>query len=202
VTDPSSDGKFEASRLRLVSDPTSTTPPVPDFSALFMAHYAYVCRSLSYFGVPSHATEDVTQEVFLVLHRRLAELDPTRDVRSWLWGIARRVAHTHVRAATRAQRKHDDAPAPAAPPIPDAQLERRERAEIVERFVAKLSDKLRDVFVLSEIEGLAAPAIAEALDLELNTVYSRVRLARERFARTLRSLHAEQVRASGGRSDA
>ena len=163
-----------------------------------MAHYAYVCRTLSYFGVPASAVDDVAQDVFLVMYRRLAELDVSRDVRSWLWGIARRVAHTHRRSAARAKRKHDEAPPKTGPVRPDERLQLRQQAQIVERFVQSLPDKLRDVFVLTQIEGLSAPAVAEALELELNTVYSRVRLSRERFARTLQRLEAEHARAGGG----
>ena len=169
-----------------------------------MSHYAFVCRTLAHFGVEAAAVEDVAQEVFLVLHRRLADLDPSRDARSWLWGIARRVAHTHRRGITRAQRRHLQAEPPSAPPGPDIALESRERAEIVERFVQDLPEKLRDVFVLAEIEGMSAPEIGATLEIKLNTVYSRLRLARERFARLIERLAARgdaPVRISAPKED-
>jgi RNA polymerase sigma-70 factor (ECF subfamily) len=170
--------------------PPSNAPPTEPFEALFMSHYAFVCRTLAHFGVETAAVEDVAQEVFLVLHRRLADLDPSRDARSWLWGIARRVAHTHRRGTARARRRHEHAEAPPPRPGPDHELETRERARIVEAFVVGLPEKLRDVFVLAEIEGMSAPEIGQTLGIKLNTAYSRLRLARERFAGLLEQLRA------------
>ena len=162
-----------------------------------MAHHAYVCRSLSYMGVATANIDDLAQEVFLVLHRKLAEFDPTRDLRSWLFGIARRTAQTHHRGAARAKRKLAVVPAAEPGPAPDEVLARGEEIAMVDRFISSLPDKLRDVFVLSEIEGRPAPEIAKTLDVKVNTVYSRLRLSRERFARVLSRHRAAEDRQNG-----
>ncbi|MEM6996950.1 MAG: RNA polymerase sigma factor [Myxococcota bacterium] len=174
-----------------------SSPDLPPFESLFMANHAYVCRSLSYMGVSSANIDDLAQEVFLVLHRRLADFDPSRDLRSWLFGVARRVAQTHRRGAARAERKLAVVPPAVPAPAPDDVLSRSEEVAMVDRFVAGLPDKLRDVFVLSEIEGHAAPEIAAALGIKVNTVYSRVRLGRERFARALARHRAAEDRHRG-----
>jgi RNA polymerase sigma-70 factor (ECF subfamily) len=191
VTDRSKSGQSPPSRA---DRPSPAVAPSPEFDTLFTTHYAYVCRTLSYLGVPAATVEDAAQDVFMVLHRRLDDYDPARDVRSWLWGIACRVEHTRRRTRARADRKLRVAPPPVSPREPDEELALREQAEIVERFVATLPDKLRDAFVLSQIEGLAAPDVAEALGVPLNTVYSRIRLARERLARRLDAVRAERAR--------
>jgi RNA polymerase sigma-70 factor (ECF subfamily) len=134
-------------------------------------------------GVDAPSVEDIAQEVFVVVHRRLAEFDATRNVRSWLWGIARHAAHTHRRGAARAERKLEVLPTGREPQRPDERLELRERAAVVECFLDSLRPKLRDVFVLAEVEGMSAPEIATVLGIKPNTVYSRLRLARQRFDR-------------------
>jgi RNA polymerase sigma-70 factor, ECF subfamily len=60
----------------------------------------------------------------------------------------------------------------------DDQFEARQRLDYLGAAIAQLSPKRRDVFVLSDIEGLSAPEIADALGCKLNTVYSRLRRAR------------------------
>jgi RNA polymerase sigma-70 factor (ECF subfamily) len=64
---------------------------------------------------------------------------------------------------------------------PDESASRAERGKLVQECVLKLSDKLREVFVLYELEELEGNEIAEILDLPVNTVWSRLRLARAAF---------------------
>jgi RNA polymerase sigma-70 factor, ECF subfamily len=184
-----------------VEPTTQANTPGGNFEALFMAHYGFVCRTLVHFGVDPPSVEDIAQEVFVVVHRRFAEIDPARDVRSWLWGISRNAAHTHRRGAARAERKLRVVPVELEPPRPDERLELHERAAVVEQFLESLAPKLRDVFVLAEIEGLSAPEISAVLEVKLNTVYSRLRLARERFDRVLETRRARE-RALAARSAA
>jgi RNA polymerase sigma-70 factor (ECF subfamily) len=156
-------------------------PLAADFDALFVAHYGFVCRALHAMAVDAASVEDLAQEVFVVLHRRLSDYDRQRDVRSWLWGIARRVASMHERTKSRAQRKLRAIPEASTPSGPAERVELREDAEFVRSVLAAMPEEQRDVFVLTEIESMSAPQIADALGLKLNTVYSRLRTARERF---------------------
>ena len=152
-----------------------------DFDELFVAHYGFVCRALLGMGVDAASVEDLAQDVFVVFHRRLADYDAGRDIRSWLWGIARRVASMHERTSFRAQRKLRAIPDVPAPRGPDERVELREDAEFVREVLAAMPHEQREVFVLTEIESMSAPQIAELLGVKLNTVYSRLRTARERF---------------------
>jgi len=169
--------------------------PVPTFDELYDAHFAFVWRVLRHLGVPAAQLDDAAQEVFIVVHRRLPEFEGRSAPTTWLFTIARRVA--------RDQRARSAAP-PAAPvdaltaPAdgPHEQLARQEAALEVERFLAELDEDKRDVFILAELEQLPAPAIAEALGINVNTVYSRLRAARERFEQLLVRRRARERRES------
>ena len=167
------------------------------FRALYDAHFAYVWRTLLHFGVPRAVAEDAAQEVFVTLHRRLDDYDGQTPIRSWLWGICRRVALSQRRGLARAERRSEVAPPPTPSIPPDAALERKRAVAFMEDFLASLPEALRDVFVLMEIEGLSAPEAASALGANVNTVYSRLRLAREQFERAGARLRAREARAVG-----
>ncbi|MCH9682563.1 MAG: sigma-70 family RNA polymerase sigma factor [Deltaproteobacteria bacterium] len=166
-----------------------------DFDTLFEAHYGFVCRALRSMQVDAASVEDLAQDVFIVLHRRLADYDANREIRSWLWGIARRVASTHARSAQRAQRRlHAVRAEPRTTTAPDEQLELQRRATVVDQFLEALPQAHREVFVLIEIESMSAPQAAEALGIKLNTVYSRLRVARQRFQRAVARHRAREQR--------
>lgn len=168
------------------TDPDEGPAPVRDqgeFTRVFAAQHDFVWRTLGYLGVGRPAQDDATQDVFIVVHRRWGSYDPAVPLRAWLFGIARRVADKYRARAARA------APLRVLPdpdaPLPDEALARREAAGLIEAFLAALPEEQRDVFLLAELEGLSAPEIAVALDGKLNTIYSRLRLARRAFERTL-----------------
>src|SRR5262245_13172298 len=63
---------------------------------IFNAHARYLWRALIGLGVPERDADDACQEVFLVVHRRLADIDPG-TLKSWLYGVCLRVASGHRR---------------------------------------------------------------------------------------------------------
>jgi RNA polymerase sigma-70 factor, ECF subfamily len=186
-------------RLRLVDDtdvtdrPPETAEPGPaSFADAFRRHYALVHRMLRVYGVDEALLDDAAQEVFIVVHRRWGDYDGRTAFRSWLIGIVRRVASGYRRAGRRLRSRLDRLEAPSAPASVETRLAQREELERVGAFIAELSTRHREVFVLAEIEGLTAPEIAETLGVKLNTVYSRLRVARERFRATMARERARQ----------
>lgn len=165
--------------------------PDPTFRLLYERHFDHVWHTLRRFGVAERDLEDAAHDVFVVVHRKLAEFDPERSARAWLGGIAWRVAaDTRRRAHNR--REQLDARAgldrTTRTPGPDEVLAAREARALVEEALAELDLDRRAVLVLCDIDGASGPEAAEALAIPLNTVYSRLRTARARFRAAVRRL--------------
>ena len=171
-----------------MTDPVD--PPRPTFEAVYRAHVGFVWRGLRRLGVAEAEIEDAAHEVFMVVHRRLAEFDGAAAITTWLFAIARGIASNRRRGADRHERRVALAPPPSPSVDPGEQLERTRAAALVEAFLAGLTPEQRLVFELFEIEGMRAAEIAEAIDLNINTVYTRLRAARLRFAEFVAAHHA------------
>jgi RNA polymerase sigma-70 factor (ECF subfamily) len=98
-----------------------------------------------------------------------------------MFGIARGVASNHRRGESRAQRRLELVAAPRSPDTPEDQARKHEAAVLVRSFLAGLDRDKRLVFELSDIEGMKGREIADALDVNVNSVYSRLRAARQLF---------------------
>jgi RNA polymerase sigma-70 factor (ECF subfamily) len=160
----------------------------PAFSEVYTAHVRFVWRVLRTLGVPEPQIEDAVQDVFVVVHRRLAEWQGRAAITTWLFAIARRVAHTHRRRAGHSAAAKleplsnelaDDLPGGGGDPF--AEMSRSQAAATVLAILDGLDDDKRIVFALVELEQLSVPEVARMLDLNLNTAYSRLRLARHAF---------------------
>ena len=166
------------------------------FEALYRREFAFVWRSVRGFGVAAEAVDDVVQEVFVVVHRRLPSFDPTQGaVRGWIYGIARLASSRHRRTARRKDPRRLAPPPPPGPTQPDDVLARNQAANLVQLFLDNLDERYREVFFLHDVEGLSAPEIVRLLNLKLGTVYSRLRRAREQFQKYV---HRHQTRDARG----
>lgn len=164
---------------------TAARPRRYRLEEVYEANFDYVWRCLRSLGVPPATVDDAAHDVFLVVHRRLAEFDDRRGaLRSWLYAIALRVARRHRDRASRtvALDPRWDAPSRHTP-YDDA--EHAGRLALLDRCLSCLDDDKREVFVLAEIEQLSCPEIAAVTGVKLNTVYSRLRVARQRFQEEL-----------------
>lgn len=146
---------------------------------LYRSHASMVRRALRHLGLPEAALDDATQDVFVVLVRRFADFDRSRNLTNWLWGIARRVAADHRRAGTRRRRLHAEIPAPPQPATPESTAAKQDALAAVDRFLAALDADKCSVYWLAEIEGYTGPEIAARLGVNENTVYARLRAARK-----------------------
>lgn len=159
----------------------------PTLAALYRDHADFVWRTVRRLGVPDESAEDVVQDVFIVVRRRLPDYEQRGAPTSWLFGIARGVAANFRRTRRRADRRLRVVVDPGAMPVagatPEDTLRRTRVATLVRGLLAELDPRQRIVFELSDVEGMSGPEIADALGIPLNTVYSRLRLARRRFRR-------------------
>lgn len=165
-----------------------------ELRALYRAHARDVWHTLRRLGVPNRDLEDAMHEVYLVAWRRLDGFDRSRPARPWLCGIAWRVAAAWRRKAS-ARNESLGLPDQVRDAQDDATtaLERAAAVRAVHAALATLPEAQRDVFVLHELDGLSMPEISTLVDAPLNTLYSRLRLARARFADELR-LREEELR--------
>lgn len=164
-----------------------------DLRAAFREHHDFVWRSLANLGVVQESVDDAVQDVFVIAHRRSGAYDGRAPVRHWLYGIARNVAlkhrERHARSSARAGTLVDvhDRAAPV-----EAELSRVEAAAFVEAFLDTLDPDQRVVFVLADVEGHSAAEISAMIGVNVNTVYSRLRLARRRFERAVEQRNREE----------
>ena len=164
------------------------------FDDIYQREFPFVWRCLSGLGVSPAALDDAAQDVFLVVHRQLIAFRGQSSLRSWLFGIVRNVASNHRRLMRRkghAVALPDDQPAPAVAG-PHEQAQDAQAAAFVQKFLARISERKRDVFILAAIEGMTIPEVAAALSIPLNTAYTRLRSVRADFQRAL--LRAQGVR--------
>ncbi|MDC0722878.1 RNA polymerase sigma factor [Nannocystis bainbridge] len=173
-------------------------PNSPSFPELYQAQFEYAWASLRRLGVPPEAQEDAVQDLFLVVYRRLPEFAGRSSLKTWIFGVARRVAARHRRTEARRLRRHarlaavpDDAPAHT-----DDELARREARRRLAEFLDGLDDDRRAVFVLHLYEEMSATEIAQTLGVNVNTVYSRIRLVREQFDRTFAAVAPTALRSA------
>jgi RNA polymerase sigma-70 factor (ECF subfamily) len=157
-----------------------TAVAVPTFDDIYAAHVAFVWRVLRTLGVSEAQLEDAVQDVFVVVHRRLPEWEGRAAMTTWLFAIARRVASTHRRRALGARTEElQDEPVGGADTF--AAMSRAQAAATVMTILMTLDEDKRTVFALVELEQLSVPEVARMLDINLNTAYSRLRLARAAF---------------------
>ena len=154
----------------------------PHFDELYEVWFEPVTRWVRALGASEAEQEDITQEVFLVARRRLADFDGQNPA-GWLYQIARRKVRDHRRLAWikqiwgRRQPVTDTTVATSRDPL-DALLTRR-KAELFRRLLDTLSEEQRVAFVLFELEGITGEAIARAQGVPINTVWARIFEARK-----------------------
>lgn len=156
-----------------------------DFRQIYDSHVDFVWRMVERLGVSSANVEDAVQEVFLIVYRRRVDFREESSLRTWIGGIAVRVAKDFRR---RHARKEDHEPLETQSgraqetPGPLDHVSDAQAFRLVMRLLENLDEDQRTVFVLSELEELSAADIAELTAVSVNTVSSRLRLARAHFS--------------------
>jgi RNA polymerase sigma-70 factor, ECF subfamily len=178
-------------RIGVGSDPSAA----PDFEAVYVEHFAFVWRMVRRMGVPDANAEDVAQEVFVIVHRRLESYEGRASLRAWLFGFVRGVVANYRRSAHRASARVDASAEVAEPTSdrhPHALAEKAEAVRTLHALLAELDDDKRDVFMLAELEQMPVVEIARALELNVNTAHSRLREGREQFKTAVARYRARQ----------
>jgi RNA polymerase sigma-70 factor, ECF subfamily len=163
----------------------------------------FVFRILRRAGLDDATAEDATQQVFLIAARKLGSIEHGKE-KAFLYTTAMHVASQQKRRTFRRAEVSYEEDSPesrrvAAEEVPslDDLLDQRRAREILDDILAAMPEKLRDVFVLSEIEDLSAPEVAACLDVPVGTVASRLLRAREVFDQTLVRVRARRAFRTG-----
>jgi RNA polymerase sigma-70 factor (ECF subfamily) len=153
---------------------------VPPLGEIFRDYAPFVWRGLRRLGVPESDVEDVSQEVFVVIHRKLSDFEGRSSLRTWIYGICARTASDYRRSGRVRREVVTDTPpdAPQEGGQHDAVALKQARATL-DRILDELDTDKRSVFVLYEIEELTMAEVAEAIGCPLQTAYSRLHAARK-----------------------
>jgi RNA polymerase sigma-70 factor (ECF subfamily) len=159
---------------------------------VYRAHFRLVWRTLGRLGVREADLMDVTQNVFIVVHRQLAGFEGRAELTTWLFSICRLVAKDYLRSAPVRREVVVDvreiAQRGGNGDGPLQRLDSQELSQLLETILNKIPEKLRDVFVMFELDELSGDEIGRLLNVPVGTVRSRLRLAREAFQREVKLL--------------
>ncbi|MCH9687565.1 MAG: RNA polymerase sigma factor [Deltaproteobacteria bacterium] len=157
------------------ADPSS----IAGFRSIYREHFGLVWGAVQRLGVEEHQLDDAVQETFLVAYRRMASFTGG-SAKAWLYAIARRVASNYRRTERRAKLRKDEMRRTVVTPRP-LTIQSAEAWQALDHFIAGLPERHRELFVLSEVEGMTGAEAARALGLRPSTAYDALRALRARL---------------------
>ena len=165
---------------------------------LFDGYAAFVWRTLRYHSVAERDLDDVSQEVFLIIFRKLPDFDPHGSLRAWIYGICMRVARDY---RGRAHKRHeilvDEVSDQVGGSTPASESERLAEQRRLQQMLERLDEEKRAVLVLHELEGLPMNEVAELVQCPVKTAYSRLAAARKQML-TMLTKSNPTLKAAGG----
>jgi RNA polymerase sigma-70 factor, ECF subfamily len=161
----------------------------PSFAYLYRIWFGRVVGWLAILGAPRADIEDLAQEVFLVVRRRLEDFDG-RNAAGWLYRIASGQLRQHrrrflFRALFSGLDPVELDKLPNDRPSALADMETRRKQQLLERLLSRMSEKRRAVFLLCELQGYSGPESSRILRVPVNTIKTRLHHARKDFAKIL-----------------
>ena len=192
--------QFEANVDTRQSPPSSAALP-PTLAEIYQEYAPSVFRNLRRLGVVESQIEDAVQDVFLIAHRRLPEFEGRSTLKTWILGIALRVAKDYRRSETRFTKRlghlatliSSDA---ALQSSPSDAVEHKEASQLLHHLLSSLPDESRVMLVLVELEGLSVREACDALAIRLRTGQRRLRAGVEAISAALSRTLAEERRQS------
>jgi len=198
---PSTDSAARIASLDV--EPGPVTPiadaSVPSFPSIYGLYFNFVWSCTRRLGVSEAEIDDVVQEIFIVIHARLHTLEHPGSLRSWIYGIVRRTVSSYHRAkraklaSTLTLSTEPDMQYPQQP-SPQQLAEQSDQVRLLWSLLEKLDGPKREVFVLAELDEMTVPEIALAIEVPLNTAYSRLRAARQEIEEALLRYRAQAAK--------
>ncbi|HKO53150.1 MAG TPA: sigma-70 family RNA polymerase sigma factor [Polyangiaceae bacterium] len=165
-------------------DPGTASATVPPFQAVYAKYFDFVWTTARRLGVDTSAIDDVVQEIFIAIHSHLHTLQRPEALKSWVYSVARRTVSNHHRAVRARGGKgttgvSDELVSPL--PTPFEVTQKNSDLQVLANLLTELEETKREIFALVELEEMTVPEAADALDIPINTAYSRLRAARLAF---------------------
>jgi RNA polymerase sigma-70 factor, ECF subfamily len=154
------------------------------FDEIYEQWFDEVARWVRALGGPEADRDDLVQDVFLVVYRRLPAFDGN-NVAGWLYQIARRKVRDFRRLIwvrhvfSRSEPVSDRLLNPGSNPADS--YEAKEKGQLLERLLTSINADQRAAFVLFEIEGKSGEEIARIQGVPTNTVWARIHKARKKL---------------------
>jgi RNA polymerase sigma-70 factor (ECF subfamily) len=158
---------------------------VPTFEQVYDRHFPYVHRAMRHLGVRDASLDDAVQDVFIVVHKKLPDFDGRFAITTWLYAIVIRVARRYRKSQAAAQAFDSEHELVSSYAL-EHNLEVRRKLLVAEQALCSLDKHKREVFVLGEIEQMSVVEIAKVLGEPVDTIYSRLRAAKEAFHKASR----------------
>jgi RNA polymerase sigma-70 factor (ECF subfamily) len=176
-------------------------PASLEFGAVYQRWFGEVSRWVRAMGGPDAERDDLVQDVFLIVHRRLPHFDGS-NVAGWLYRITRHrvrdfrrllwVRHLFFGGVPLSESLRHGGASPAD------SLETSEKRSLLERLLEKLNEQERAAFVLFEIEGYTCEAIAEFQGVRVKTVSTRIYRGRKKLKAALAAIKSRERRGVSG----
>lgn len=151
-----------------------------------------------------HDAEDVLQDTLVNVAKHLADFEGRSSLSSWVFALTRSACTRKRRGLKNQPPLSDDhlVEMQDHAPTPEAHAANQELAAALGRALDALPDEHREVILLRDVEGLSAQEAAEALEVSVDALKSRLHRAREGLRAALRPLLEPSVaRAPGGCPD-
>lgn len=134
---------------------------------------------------------EVAQEVFITVHNKLKEFRFESSFKTWVYRITANAAINYAKKASRTKAVPFEESFGEVAIEADAHqaMEQQEQSHLVNKLLGELNEDQRACVVLREIQGLSYEEIAQILSINLNTVRSRLKRAREKLMSLKKSIY-------------
>lgn len=171
------------------------------FPAVYHAYFTQVVGWMRAMGIPQADLEDLAQEVFLVVRRKLPQFREG-SLAAWLYKIAEHKSRNYRRLAWFRSvflpgRTLDTVDAVSVGESPAKALEQKEDRQTIAAMLARMTDKRRETLLLFEVEGYSGQEIAALQGVPLKTVWTRLHHARKDLVAMVTEQRNQREREAG-----
>lgn len=176
----SAEKEHSQTMLKAAREPRPPEVVRAELEQLFKSHHQVIWRTLRRLGASEEAAADFTQQAFVIIAERYAQVRPGAE-KAFLFSTAIRLAKTSRRREWRCQLEEDMEVHRDRLRQEEKATKKRYARQLMDHILGRLDEELVTVFVLFELEGMSSPEISRLLGIPVGTVASRLRRARLGF---------------------